>query len=90
MKIALKKAKQLKKSGQKLVYMMHFPPVVEGKPSKFAEYLSDYGVALCLYGHLHGNWSKKADMEHNGVLYRIASADYLNFKPMDITSEVTG
>ncbi|MCD4706121.1 MAG: metallophosphoesterase [Candidatus Sabulitectum sp.] len=89
MLIALKKAEQLKKPEQKLVYMMHFPPVVDGKPSKFAEYLSDCGVALCLYGHLHGNWPERANMEYRGVLYRIASADYLKFKPMDITSEVT-
>lgn len=89
MQIALAKAVQLKKPGQKLVYMMHFPPVIDGNPSQFAEYLSDFGVALCLYGHLHGTWSEKVNMEYKGVLYRIASADYLNFKPVDITSEVT-
>ncbi|MCK5133451.1 MAG: metallophosphoesterase [Candidatus Sabulitectum sp.] len=88
MQIALEKAKHLKKSGQKLVYMMHFPPVVDGKPSEFAESLSDCGVSLCLYGHLHGIWSDKVNMEYKGVLYRIASADYLNFKPVEITSEV--
>ncbi|MCK5785991.1 MAG: metallophosphoesterase [Candidatus Sabulitectum sp.] len=89
MKIALDKATLLKKPGQKMVYMMHFPPVVDGKPSEFAELLSDYEVSLCLYGHLHGEWPSKVNMEHKGVSYRIASADYLNFKPLDITGEVT-
>ncbi|MCP4647111.1 MAG: hypothetical protein GY852_05145 [bacterium] len=90
MEIALKKAKQLQKSGEKLVYMMHFPPIVEGKPTVFADYLSDYGVELCLYGHLHGSWSESVNTECNGVVYRLTSADYLNFKPMEITREVLG
>lgn len=89
MQIALEKAMILRKPGQKLVYMMHFPPVVDGEPSTFAEFLSDSGVALCLYGHLHGNWSDMVNMEYRGVHYRIASADYLNFKPVEITLEVT-
>lgn len=89
MKIALEKATVLKTAEQKLVYMMHFPPVTDGKPSEFAEYLADAGVSLCIYGHLHGNWSDKVNMLYKGVQYRIASADYLQFKPMEITSEVT-
>ncbi len=89
MHLALEKAISLKKPGQKLVYMMHFPPVVDGRPSVFARILEEYGVSLCLYGHLHGSWSDKVNIELNGVQYRIASADYLNFKPLDITLEVT-
>jgi predicted phosphohydrolase len=88
MKIALQKADQLKKPGQKLVYMMHYPPVSDGKPSLFAECLSLYGVDLCIYGHLHGCYSAFINMEYKGVLYRLASADYLKFTPLDITAEV--
>ncbi len=88
MKIALEKATILLKPSQKLVYMMHFPPVVDGQSTEFAELLSSFGVNLCLYGHLHSTWSEKVNIELDGVKYLIASADYLNFKPMDITLEV--
>ncbi len=88
MKLALERAEELKKPGQKLIYMMHFPPVVEGKPSEFAELLSSAGVSLCLYGHLHEKWCSSVNMDYGGVRYRIVSADYLKFRPLDITAEV--
>lgn len=90
MQIALNKARDLLQPGQRLVYMMHYPPVVDGKPSQFAEYLADFGVSLCIYGHLHGTWPEGVNMDYKGVRFRIASADYLNFKPLDITDEVIG
>lgn len=88
MKMALDKAEQLRKQGQKLIYMMHFPPVANGEPSEFAELLADSAVSVCLYGHLHGSWCEQVNMEYKGVKYLLTSADYLNFKPLDITSEV--
>jgi len=90
MQIALKQAETLRESGQALVYMMHYPPVVDGKPSQFAEYLADFGVSVCVYGHLHGSWPEGVNMSYRGVEFRIASADYLNFNPLDITDEVMG
>lgn len=90
MQLALERAGEIRKPEQNLVYMMHFPPVVNGVPSAFAECLADHGVSLCIYGHLHGSWPERVNTEHKGVVYRIASADYLNFKPMDITMEVLG
>jgi predicted phosphohydrolase len=89
MQIALRIAESLRKQGQKLVYMMHFPPVVNGRPSEFAETLSLSGVSLCIYGHLHGSWSDEVNMDYKGVRYRLVSADYLNFEPLDITTEVS-
>lgn len=88
MLIALNKADELRKPGQKLIYMMHFPPVVNGKPSKFADYLFLHDVDLCVYGHLHGNWPDTVNMSYRGVDFRIASADYLDFKPLELTAEV--
>ena len=90
LQIALSLARGLLKPGQRLVYMMHYPPVVDGRPSAFAEYMADYGVHLCIYGHLHGTWPADVNMDYNGVKFRIASADYLDFKPLEITGEVMG
>jgi len=90
MKMTLEQAMKLAEPGERIVYMMHYPPVVDGRPSEFAEYLAESGVSLCVYGHLHGSWPEQVNMEYRGVHFRIASADYLNFKPLDITGEVTG
>ncbi len=90
MKMTLEQAMKLAEPGERIVYMMHYPPVVDGRPSEFAEYLAESGVSLCVYGHLHGSWPEQVNMEYRGVQFRIASADYLNFKPLDITGEVTG
>ncbi len=88
MEMTLEKAENLAEPGDRIVYMMHYPPVVDGRPSEFAEYLAESGVSLCVYGHLHGTWPSQVNMEYRGVRFRIASADYLNFKPLDITGEV--
>lgn len=88
MQIALDQAREMAEPDEPLIYMMHYPPVVDGRPSEFAEYLVDYGVRLCVYGHLHGTWPEAVNMDYHGVRFRIASADYLNFRPLDITAEV--
>lgn len=90
MQIALQQARSLLKQNDKLIYMMHYPPVVDGQPSEFAEYLAGSGVSLCVYGHLHGTWPAGVNMDYKGVRFRIASADYLNFVPLEITEEVMG
>lgn len=90
MHIALKKAAALAGPDERIIYMMHFPPVVEGRPSEFAECLADAGVKLCVYGHLHGSWPTGVNIDYRGVRFRLASADYLNFKPLDLTEEVFG
>lgn len=90
MEIALKQARSIMEPEQKLVYMMHYPPVVDGNAGRFAEILSEHGVSLCVYGHLHGSWPEKANINCGGVQFRLVSADYLNFKPLDITEEVMG
>jgi len=90
MQIALEQARELVRPGERIVYMMHYPPVVDGRPSEFAEYLADSGVSLCVYGHLHGTWPEGVNMEYRGVHFRIASADFLNFKPLEITDLVVG
>ncbi|PIE52168.1 serine/threonine protein phosphatase [Candidatus Fermentibacteria bacterium] len=88
MQLTLSKAKEVRQNLQKLVYMMHYPPVVDGKPSEFAELLAEAGVSLCIYGHLHGSWSDRVDMSYRGVEFLLTSADYLNFDPLNITDRI--
>lgn len=65
-----------------LAAFFHFPPV-------FAQYicqplvdvLHKYNVTDCYYGHIHGQYDVPPVIEHEGISFRIISADYLNFKP---------
>ena len=90
MELALEAASRF--PGKPLAYMMHYPPVVEGRPTAFADQLSSAGVAVCVYGHLHRErkWPPLVDTESGGTLFRLVSADYLGFTPLDITKEVLG
>ncbi len=88
LRLALDHATKLQNSSKPIVHMIHFPPVIEGVATEFAEILASYNVRLCLYGHLHGNWHNKVNMTYKRVNFKIISADYLNFTPLDITSEV--
>jgi predicted phosphohydrolase len=83
MELALDAASGLRSGMTPLVYMMHYPPVVDGKSTLFADLLSAAGVSLCAYGHLHSSesWKSNLDPEINGVSYRLISADYLRFAP---------
>ncbi|MBE7022453.1 MAG: serine/threonine protein phosphatase [Ruminococcaceae bacterium] len=69
-----------KATGARTIYaMLHYPPAPE---SDFVKLLEEYGVSLCLYGHLHGRRHQTAfEGLRGGVEYRLVSADYLEFKP---------
>lgn len=86
--LALQFATKLQNNNKPIVHMIHFPPVIDGKPTEFAEILASYNVRLCLYGHLHGYWHNKVNMTYKGVTFKLVSADYLDFTPLDITTEV--
>ena len=73
-------------STRPLIAMMHYPPVVEGRPTEFARLLSDARVSACVYGHLHlqGEWSEGLDCEIDGVRYLLVSCDYTGFAPVRV------
>lgn len=70
-----------KKTGAENIYVMiHYPPQPD---SEFARLMEDYGVTLCVYGHLHGKHHAMAvPPERNNVKYRLVSADFLRFEPL--------
>ena len=44
--------------------------------------LREAGVAVCLYGHLHGRDHRYAFQgERDGVRYQFVAADFLEFRP---------
>lgn len=72
-----------KKTGaEKIVVMLHYPP---GTQSEFARILKDARADYCIYGHLHGGtFGAVTNGNVGGVEYRLVSADYLKFCPIEI------
>lgn len=66
------------------IVMLHFPPTnVRQEMSPFVELMLDYGVATCVYGHLHDQSFKNGILDEHkwGMNFYLVSADYLQFEP---------
>lgn len=77
----------LKSAGdtQKIVFL-HYPPLYKGYTChEIIELLHRYDVRQCFYGHLHGpSHGLALEGLHDGIEYRLVSADRLNFKPFGV------
>lgn len=77
----------LKAAGEKekLVFL-HYPPRYKGyECPEILALLETYGVRRCFYGHLHGGSHRLAmEGQWDGVDFRLASADYLEFRPIRV------
>ena len=77
----------LKAAGEheKLCFL-HYPPKYTGYVCpEILELLQRYGVTACYYGHLHAESIRLAFQgRDHGVDFRLVSADYVNFKPVQI------
>ncbi len=90
-KIIAREAGRLKTSleaaGSERIYVfLHYPPLtLRNRCEEILALLSDYGVAECCYGHLHGKACAAAPGGiHNGTRLRLVSADHLDFIPCRI------
>lgn len=90
-KVMAREAGRLKMSldaaaeGEKLVFL-HYPPVYPNTNApEILALLRQYGVKRCFYGHLHGQSIRFAVQgEHDGIRYKLISADALKFCPYRI------
>ncbi|MBQ9469180.1 MAG: metallophosphoesterase [Clostridia bacterium] len=70
------------------VVFMHFPPVFgDFECRELTGVLKEFGVKRCYYGHLHAQYDVPRAFTHDGVSYRIASSDYLQFMPLKVSEE---
>jgi uncharacterized protein len=83
LRMALDNAKKL---GLPILAMTHFPPLLlDSGDTEFSRLLEEYGVKLCVYGHLHGAGIHSGFTgEHNGVEYRLVSCDAIRFSPVRV------
>ncbi|MCD8328664.1 MAG: metallophosphoesterase [Ruminococcus sp.] len=72
------------------VVFLHYPPIYYTEYNfEILEVLHRYGVKKCFYGHIHGAALNFAiDGVVDGIDFRLISADYLKFDPLDITNEL--
>lgn len=73
-----------KNSGYERIFaFIHYPPIyLNYRQNEFINLLKEYKVERCYYGHVHGksiNFSINGLVE--GIIFRLVSADYLNFSP---------
>ena len=77
----------LKAAGErkKLVFL-HYPPIYQGYEClEILSLLEQYQVKRCYYGHIHGKGHSAAFQgERNGTVFRMVSADYLDFYPLKV------
>ncbi|MGE5328201.1 MAG: metallophosphoesterase [Deltaproteobacteria bacterium] len=65
---------------EKIITALHFPPFYSSE-NGFIEVMKKYRVSICLYGHLHGDFSSARQGLIEGIDFKFVSADYLNFMP---------
>lgn len=69
----------------KRIVMTHYPPIgVNLQDSRTSALLEDYGVGICVFGHLHSVSHAYDPLfgTKNGVRYLLVAADYLKFSPL--------
>ncbi len=80
--LTLEEALKLKK--KRLIVGIHYPPFDRhGEENGFLEIMRNYGVDICVYGHLHSYAHKNAvEGNLNGVELRLVAGDFVDFCPV--------
>ena len=86
LKLSFAAAAKLKKDGDKLVALVHFPPFTgKREDTDFTRLFEKNGVDAVVYGHLHGNKVKNERLiEKNGIKYYLTSCDQTDNKLTEI------
>lgn len=85
LELSLQDARQY--GAKRTIVAMHYPPVTKYRQvnARFRALFAQYGVCVCVYGHLHSGGAKLAYQGlDNGVQYRLVSADFIDFLPFRI------
>ncbi len=83
LRMSLEAAKKMA-SGRPLIAAIHYPPfTTNGSPTGYAQLMEEFGVAVCVYGHLHDERSHRNAVQGqvNGTTYHLIACDFLRFTP---------
>lgn len=92
LKLSLAAAHALREDGDLLLALLHFPPLPpEGPERELLDLLTEAGVSLAAYGHLHGEDHAWAPRGRFGQLeLRFVAADFVAFCPQAIWDSERG
>ncbi len=72
---------------RRYLVFLHYPPTsILEEDSPFTRLAEQYGAEQLIYAHSHGEsrFHDSIQGEHNGVLYRLVSGDYLKWQPQKL------
>jgi len=76
LEMTLSEACKKRQEGDKLICMMHYPPVGFARDdSPFSALIEKYNVDYVVYGHLHGYQNVTTQFVKNGIPYFLTSCD---------------
>ena len=80
--LSLEDAKR--KRAHHVIVAMHYPPIEKGGENhEFLELMQQYGVTMCVFGHLHAAAHKAAPLGmYDGIFLQLVACDYLDFTPL--------
>ena len=85
LELSLKSAKALQKDEDKIILMIHYPPFNTKLKNGYTDLFEKYGVSACIYGHIHGKYSKaERFLELNNIKYYLTSCDQVNNNVVEI------
>lgn len=86
LELALQDLSKKRKTGDKAIVMIHYPPFnAKMLPSEFTRLCEKYDVDYVVYGHLHGkNCRCKLRLVQNGIEYFLTSCDQVNCELVEI------
>ncbi len=76
-----------KKTGKEIIVMLHYPPFdYQHKPNEFSKIIKEYGVKICIYGHIHSRYEQAWKNEKiDGIQYYLVSSNIIGFDPIKIS-----
>lgn len=83
LELSLRAAEKIRREGQPLIVMLHYPPFNERTEDNDAtRMLENFAADIVVYGHLHDKSTRYAfEGERNGIVYHLTSCDHLDFVP---------
>lgn len=86
MELSLSAMQKNRKEGDKVIYMIHYPPFNSTRQQNaFLDLLEKYKVDIVVYGHLHGTNIKSVKYEErNGIKFYLTSCDQIANKLVKI------
>ncbi len=86
LKLSFTYAQRIRKTGDRLICMTHYPPFnLKREDSDYTALIGAAGAEACVYGHLHGyNTRKDNVITKGGVRYILTSCDLIGNKLAEI------